>query len=195
MENNQILVLRDNAKHELMQIKSVEDGMTYLNKLKSIEVWVSAEKKDAELQNIIAEQKLRTQRILGELLKNTELQTGARGVGKKVDLPDDSPLLKDIGLSHRQSSTFQQIASIPEEAFEEFIQDKKQAVNNAVAELTTTGAVRLAKTLQEKKTDLNIVRGLNERLDMEKELKDLAHHINMTYTKDQRIFLTNHIKQ
>ena len=57
MENNQILVLRDNAKRELMQIKSVEDGVTYLNKLKSIEVWVSAEKKDAEVQNIIAEQK------------------------------------------------------------------------------------------------------------------------------------------
>ena len=53
MENNQILVLRDNAKRELMQIKSVEDGVTYLNKLKSIAVWVSAEKKDAELQNIL----------------------------------------------------------------------------------------------------------------------------------------------
>lgn len=29
--------------------------------------------KDAELQNMIAEQKLRTQRILGEMLKNEDL--------------------------------------------------------------------------------------------------------------------------
>ena len=43
-----------------------------------------------------------------------------------------------FGISHKQSSTFQQIADIPETDFEEFIQEKKQAVNNAVAELTTT---------------------------------------------------------
>jgi hypothetical protein len=46
----------------------------------------------------------------------------------------------EIGLTHKQSSTFKQIAAIPEEKFEEFIQEKKEAVNNAVAELTTTGA-------------------------------------------------------
>lgn len=52
--------------------------------------------------------------------------------------------LADFGLNKKQSSTFQQIASIPEETFEEFIAEKKEAVNNAVAELTTSGAVRKA---------------------------------------------------
>jgi hypothetical protein len=46
--------LRDNAMHELLQIKDLESGITYLNKIKSIEVWVRAEKKDAELQNMVA---------------------------------------------------------------------------------------------------------------------------------------------
>ncbi len=78
MENNQILVLRDNAKNELLQIQTVEEGISYMNKLKSIEVWVKAEKKDAELQNIIAEQKLRTQRILGTLLENEDMHGGDR---------------------------------------------------------------------------------------------------------------------
>jgi hypothetical protein len=63
------LTLRDNAKADLMQIRSIEDGMTYLNKLESVAVWVMKEKKDAELSNLVAEQKLRTQRILGELIK------------------------------------------------------------------------------------------------------------------------------
>jgi hypothetical protein len=84
--NNQILALRDNAKHELEKIKTIEDGMTHLNKLKSIDVWVKAEKKDAELQNIIAEQKLRTQRILGSLIQEKELNKGAAQPGWKNEV-------------------------------------------------------------------------------------------------------------
>jgi len=57
------LQLRDNAKQQLILIKDVESGIAYLNKVKAIEIWAQAEKKDAELQNMIAEQKIRTQRI------------------------------------------------------------------------------------------------------------------------------------
>lgn len=192
-DNNQILVLRDNAKHELMQLKSVEDGITYLNKLKSVEVWVQAEKKDAELQNIVAEQKLRTQRILGELIADGQRKGEIR---KQNDGPvlSTGRELNQIGLTKKQSSTFQAIASIPENDFEDFIQEKKQAVNNAVAELTTTGAVRLARSLSEKKKDLDDHLEDQAQLDAEKELKKIAHDINMTYTKEQRRFFVNLIK-
>lgn len=189
-DNNQILVLRDNAKHELMQLKSVEDGITYMNKLKSIEVWVKAEKKDAELQNIVAEQKLRTQRILGELIA----ESTRKNIGSNQWEPPQEPTLKEHGISKKQSSTFQAIASIPEETFEDFIQEKKEAVKNAVAELTTTGAVRLAKSLQEKKKDLDDHLERQTQLDAEKELKKIAQNINMTYTKEQRRFFVNLIK-
>ena len=64
------LQLRDNAKQQLAEIRTIETGVEYLNKVKAIETWAKAEKKDAELQNIIAEQKLRTQRILGGLIIN-----------------------------------------------------------------------------------------------------------------------------
>ena len=67
------LELRDNAKQQLAEIKTIESGVEYLNKVKAIEVWAKAEKKDAELQNIVAEQKLRTQRILGGLLKKVDV--------------------------------------------------------------------------------------------------------------------------
>lgn len=194
MENNQILVLRDNAMHELMQIKSVEDGMTYLNKLKSINIWVTAEKKDAELQNIIAEQKLRTQRILGELIAEGQRRGQIRKPTDNQYSATDAREVADIGLTHKQSSTFQQIASIPPDDFEEFIQEKKQAVKNAVSELTTTGAVKLAKKLQEKK-NLKTLNGINERLSIEKELKEIATKINNNYTKEQRIFFITLIKQ
>lgn len=147
------LQLRDNAKYELEQIKDLESGIDYLNKVKAIETWAKAEKKDAELQNMIAEQKLRTQRILGNLLRDAEKNTGVKLNGKNSDgefrqLPTGTtevPKLTDYGISKKQSSVFQQIAKIPEKKFEQFIQEKKQDVENAVAELTTAGALRLAK--------------------------------------------------
>jgi hypothetical protein len=193
---DQMLVLRDNAKSQLMQIQSVEEGISYLNKLSAIDKWVKAEKKDAELQNIVAEQKLRTQRILGELISEGQRKGIVAAPGGDSNMPDrnNRKTINEIGLSPKQSSTFQQIASIPEETFEEFIQEKKEAVNNAVAELTTTGAVKLAKSLKDKKKDLDDHLEDQEQLDTEKELKKMAQDINMNYTKEQRRFFVNLIK-
>lgn len=175
------LTLRDNAKADLMLIKSIEDGVTYLNKVKSIEVWVKAEKKDAELQNIIAEQKLRTQRILGSLLKQESPHGGDRRTEEFKSTPST---LESTGVHPQQAKQFRAIADIPEETFEEFIEEKKAAVNNAVAELTTSGAVRLSKSLKEKKDDARKERDINARLDLERELRDLASDLKKKYSKD-----------
>jgi len=141
-----VLALRDNARQQLAEIKTIETGINYLNKVKAIEVWAKAEKKDAELQNMIAEQKIRTQRILGQLLKESEISKAGHG-DQKSESRHTTPKthLADFGISKDQSSAFQKIAAIPEQKFEEFIQEKKTAVNDAVAELTTAGILRMAK--------------------------------------------------
>lgn len=186
----QMMVLRDNAKHELEKIQSVEEGISYLNKLKAIDIWVKAEKKDAELQNIVAEQKLRTQRILGELISEGQRKGTIPSAGgdRKIKMPDRD--FEDVvGVTLKQSSAFQQIASIPKEDFEEFIQEKKTAVKNAVAELTTTGAVKLAKSLREKESDLDTIGELDRELEINKEIKALAKDIKSRFNKAQRNLL------
>lgn len=150
MDNNQILILRDDAKNKLAEIKTVEDGINYLNKLAAIEIWVKAEKKDAELQNIVAEQKLRTQRILGELIADGQKrgEIAERGESKYNSLvtDNDKRTLPELGIDNRNNaSNWKKIASIPAYDFEKFIEEKKSAVDGAVAELTTAGALRLAK--------------------------------------------------
>jgi hypothetical protein len=177
------LKLRDNAKADLMQIRNIEDGVTYLNKLESVAVWVMKEKKDAELSNLVAEQKLRTQRILGELVKEGQESGEIRkqNEGTRVTTATE---VTQLGLSHKQSSAFKAIAEIPEKSFEEFIEEKKQAVNNAVAELTTTAAVRLSKSLKEKREDVDASKDINQRLDAERELRDLACEIRKKYSKE-----------
>lgn len=165
MNENLALQLRDNARHELMKIKDVESGVNYLNKVKAIEVWAKAEKKDAELQTLIAEQKIRTQRILGGLIhkgqQNGEIASKNTGniTGQNRSVPQgNTSLLSDIGISAKQSMAYKQIASIPEKKFEQIIAEKKQAVQDSVAELTTAGIIKIAKEVQyeQKKESANL---------------------------------------
>ncbi len=139
-----VLALRDNAKQQLSEIRTIESGVEYLNKMKAVEVWVKAEKKDAELQNIIAEQKLRTQRILGGLLKESEVsknQKNTTSLGKAA-----LPRLSDIGITKYESSTFQKIASLPEEVFEQEIYETKEKKG----ELTSAQMLKASKIIKRK---------------------------------------------
>lgn len=153
INENTALQLRDNAQRMLMSIKSIEGGVEYLNKVRAIEVWAKAERKDAELQNIIAEQKIRTQRILGRLIQEGQARgelasqsKGGANISNGVPKENTVKTLSDIGLTRKQSSVYQKIANIPEEQFEKHIAEKKQNVENAVNELTTAGILHFANT-------------------------------------------------
>lgn len=154
MNENMALALRDNARNELMKIRDVESGIDYLNKVKAIEVWAKAEKKDAELQTLIAEQKIRTQRILGKLIKDGQ-DTGevasqsnhGKGIQASI-VSNETRTLYQLGITHDQSSAFKKIASIPDATFEQVIAEKKKAVEDSVAELTTAGMLKVAKEVK-----------------------------------------------
>ena len=150
------LQLRDNAKQQLAEIKTIESGINYLNKVKAIEVWAKAEKKDAELQNMIAEQKIRTQRILGQLLKDNEVSKNGYG-DQKSGSKDTTPKLHDYGITKDQSSTFQKIAALPEEIFEQEIATAKVESEKRI-ELTTSRVLTAAKEYEQakKKEDAEI---------------------------------------
>jgi|DEB0MinimDraft_6_1074348.scaffolds.fasta_scaffold28456_3 N6-adenosine-specific RNA methylase IME4 len=145
-KTEQALVLREQAANQLAQIKSIESGKEYLSKVRGIQAWAKAEKQDAEMQALIAEQKLRTQRILGQLIKQGqevgEIKTPRTAKSK------DTMSLDDLGIEAHQSKRWQQIASIPEPAFNEFIETKKAEVNEKAAELTTAGMLKFAKQLK-----------------------------------------------
>lgn len=155
MEQINALTLRDNAKHQLEQIKTIETGIDYLNKVKAIETWAKAEKKDAELQNMIAEQKIRTQRILGQLLKNSDLDKGGRP--SENNRSHDRTGLSDFGITKNESSTFQKIAALPEEIFEAEIATAKAETEKRI-ELTTSRMVTAAKEYEhaKKKQDADL---------------------------------------
>jgi len=145
------LVLRENAQAQLAQIKTLESGVDYLNKVKAIEVWAKAEKKDAELQNMIAEQKIRTQRILGQLLKESDLKRGnVPGSNNREIVKSKDTTLQSFGISKDESSAFQKIAALPEEIFEREIATAKDESIRRV-ELTTSRVLIAAKEYEQQK--------------------------------------------
>jgi len=152
MEQMDALTLRDNAKYQLEQIKTIETGIDYLNKVKAIETWAKAEKKDAELQNMIAEQKIRTQRILGKLIKDSDLDKGGGNVKNHQSprMTSEKAKLSDFGITKNQSSTFQKIAALPDEIFEAEIATAKAETEKRI-ELTTNRMVTAAKEYEQAK--------------------------------------------
>lgn len=144
-KSEQALILREQASQQLAQIKSIESGKEYLSKVKGIEAWAKAEKQDAQMMTMIAEQKLRTQRILGQLIKQGQEAGEIRSTGRHGN--SNSTTLQELEITHNQSKTYQDIASIPEPAFNEFIETKKAEVSEKAAELTTAGMLKLKKQL------------------------------------------------
>ena len=139
------LTLREQAANQLAEIRNIESGVEYLSKVKGIEAWARAEKQDAQMMTMIAEQKLRTQRILGQLIKQGQ-DNGELLKGRSLK-ESNASTLSEIGITRDQSRTYQSIASIPEPAFNEFIETKKAEVEQKAAELTTAGMLRFKKEL------------------------------------------------
>lgn len=152
----QIIALRESAKTQLAQIKDIDQGVDYLNKIKALEAYAKATKQDAEMLLIMQEQKLRSMRILGRLLDETEFDkgggTGVNQYNKETaagsyEKPAAKPSLSDFGISKKESWTYQQIASIPEPVFEQEIEQVRQAASTA-AELTISNMVSVAKQVK-----------------------------------------------
>ena len=102
--------------------KRDQDKATQFGNLKT-----KAEKKDAKLQNLIAEQKLRTQRILGKLIREGQERGEIAEQGDNrftVDVPVGDiykQTLPEIGLTRKESSDYQTMAAMPEKEFEKEI--------------------------------------------------------------------------
>lgn len=198
--SSEILSLRDQAKNQLLQIRTVEDGITYLNKLKTLDAWIRAEKKDAELQNIVAEQKLRTQRILGELIPEARrkglLKDKVNNLiqNSEVDDNDLGKTLEEVGITKDQSSVFQAIAAIPAEKFDAFLQEKKEAHKKSGEELTTAGALRFAKSLLHQSNESDQPGTVFPEYSIEDEIQEMARDINTRFNTEQKALLISLIK-
>lgn len=91
-----------------------------------------------EAQNEASEFKIRAQRKGGEMLAGTTLQ--GRNTESGYELSRLTHSLEDLGLTKYQSMTWQKVASVPEDAFEERIAEVR---SHETWELTTADILKL----------------------------------------------------
>ena len=127
-----------------MAARTIDEVKDVRDKAEALRLYMRQAGESLEMQNDVAEIKLRAERRAGEILQDME-----KAQGKRTDLvPSRNEVVEaqtygEIGLSRTQAHRWQTIAAMPEERFEEHIARTK-ARNE---ELTTAGILRVAKDL------------------------------------------------
>ena len=136
----------DNARRSLQLATTIDEVMDIRDKAEALRAYAKQSGQTHEMQNHIAEIKVRAERKAGELLLEIDMHEGGKpnrfhaGTGKLK--------LEDIGITKSQSHRYQTLASIPEPEFDTHI-----AVTKAKgAEVTSAGLYKMGrqKVAQEK---------------------------------------------
>ena len=132
------LVRYEAARHALQVAHSVDEVKDIRDKAQAMAAYAK-QANDTQMVEWATEIKVRAERRAGQLLAEMPKLNGARGVGKKVDSHDVSPLAA-LGVSHSQSSRWQKLAAVPDDKFEQAV----AAAKEVAGEVTTAAMLRVA---------------------------------------------------
>jgi N6-adenosine-specific RNA methylase IME4 len=133
------------ARKALAEANRVDEVKDIRDKALALEAY-ARQANDAEMQRWAAEIKLRAERKAGEILRAMEKHTGGDAIRARcndvselnqnpiVSIP---PTLKELGITHRQSSDWQRLAATPLEVFE--------ATLASPVKITTSGLLNINK--------------------------------------------------
>lgn len=133
------LVRFEAARQALAEARTVDEVKDVRDKAEALRLYMKQAGHGLEMQNDVAEIKLRAERRAGELLSES-IEHGGKPKSHAVTLAD-------LGMSKMQSSRWQAEASVPEADFERHI----ATVRTDGGELTSVGLLRLARATQQEK--------------------------------------------
>jgi len=131
----QELIHFDRAKRELALATNIDEVKEIRNKAEALRQYAKQAGESLTMQNQCAEIKIRAERRAGELIPE-QITIGTKS---------HDTTLSDLNITKDQSVKYQDIATIPEEKFEEHIAKTKDQGE----ELTSIGTQRLAKKLKQ----------------------------------------------
>ncbi len=137
----------DAARRALAEARTVDEVKMLRDRAEQARAYAKQQREGREMQNDIAEIKLRAERRLGEMLGEMDKAKGGRPeiTGNTMLPVNEGSTLADIGISKMQSSRWQRAATILEETFEAHIAEVKTKPDG---ELTSAGIQRIAKGLE-----------------------------------------------
>lgn len=157
------LVLWDSARTAIEQARSIDEVKDIRDRAEALRLYAKQAGETLEVQNSVAEIKIRAERRAGELLKDMDKAQGRRTdlltSSQPVTMLGQPPTLSEVGITRMQSSRWQRMAEIPEPEFEEHIARTKAANE----ELTSASVQRFAKDLERQERRAEILEAAAER--------------------------------
>ncbi len=138
----------DRARRELAQAVSVDEVKDIRDKAEAMRLYLYQARESLGMQNLCAEIRLRAERRIGELLRETGISDRRRENllrGRTIRLRMGTASLADLGITKSQSSRWQMISTLTEEDFDDRITEIKEAGK----ELTTKALVEYARLLRQ----------------------------------------------
>lgn len=119
---------------ELAHAVSIDEVKSVRDKAEALRLYAKQAGETLEVQNDVAEIKIRAERRAGELLKqDPDLKPGNPQWSQRA-----TNVLSEADITKSQSSRWQQVAAMPEKKFEKHIEEVKESGE----ELTTAGVLR-----------------------------------------------------
>jgi len=135
------------AAHSVDEVKDIRDKATAMQAY-------AKQANDPKMENWAAEIRVRAERRAGKLLKEMEKDKGGRPGKTPTNLEGVSATsLKDLGVTYKQSSQWQQLADVPEDEFEEAIAAVKE--DGRVASSTQISAKAARDVIKKNKKAAN----------------------------------------
>lgn len=132
----------DEMRAALIHVHRIDELKDIRDKAEAIRRYLKQSGETLDNQNMMAEIRLRSDRRSGELLEEMEKNEGGRPTETSdIVSPVSPPTLAELGITRKQSSRLQAIASIPEEVFDQHVEETKAKGK----ELTTSSLVKAAK--------------------------------------------------
>ena len=143
------LIQWDNIRKQIEEAKDINELNSLRDQMEALRLAAKQLKQSLEVQNKIADYRLRVDRRRGEWIGKNIKQGGDR----KSNSSDRSliPILKNIDVSYNESIKLQAIASLPEKLFEKHIEEVKRSNE----ELTTVGIIKIARELKRQQKPIN----------------------------------------
>lgn len=127
MATDLVVMRLDRAKAMLMEAKDLQQAKNVADISKAAEVLAKEQKSSDEIIYYAQEIRVFAERRMGEILKETPRNEGAKGIGTSaVPKENRTPTYSDMGIDKKQASRAQKLASIPEEEVKAAIEDAKQ---------------------------------------------------------------------
>jgi len=157
------LVRFDAAKHALMEARTIDEVKDVRDRAAALHLYVRQAGESLEMQNDVAEIKLRAERRAGELL--AEIEKGGGGDRRSDDfqmstdghlISEYAQVLKDTSTSRQAANRWQLEATVPEPVFEEHVARTKSAHR----ELTSAGLLEKAKELRRERVKQETIQSI-----------------------------------